>query len=148
SPIASAAPIEGSKISSPPVLNKRPALLIAAALALLAVFFWLGWYVTKHGEPQALSAFALQLRGIGTPIAWRLTEMGWGFVLGPLYLALIVLAIFRREWRVAALFAVAIALICWGAATGFQHFFARPRRLDWLVRKEPAFSYPSSHAAI
>lgn len=74
--------------------------------------------------------------------------MGWGYVLGPLYLALIALAIFRREWRVPALFAVAIALICWGTATGFQHFFARPRRLDWLIRKEPAFSYPSSHAAI
>lgn len=74
--------------------------------------------------------------------------MGWGYVLGPLYLALIVLAIFRREWRGPALFAVAIALICWGAATGFQHFFARPRRLDWLVRHETAGSYPSSHAAI
>jgi undecaprenyl-diphosphatase len=115
---------------------------------LFAVFFWLGWYVTKHGEPQALAAFALQLRGHGTGVAWRLTEMGWGYVLGPLYLALIVLAIFRPEWRVAALFAISTALICWGAATGFQHFFARPRRLDWLIRKEPAFSYPSSHAAI
>jgi membrane-associated phospholipid phosphatase len=121
---------------------------IAAAVALLAVFFWLGFYVTKHGEPHAINAFALQLRGQGTAIAWRFTEMGWGYVLGPLYLALIVLAIFRPEWRGPALFAVAIALICWGAATGFQHFFARPRRLDWLVRHETAGSYPSSHAAI
>ena len=74
--------------------------------------------------------------------------MGWGYVLGPLYVALIALAIFRPEWRRPALFAVAIALICWGAATEFQHFFARPRRTDWLIRHETAGSYPSSHAAI
>ncbi len=74
--------------------------------------------------------------------------MGWGYVLGPLYIALIALAIFRPEWRMRALFAIAIALICWGAATGFQHFFARPRRLDWLIRHETAGSYPSSHAAV
>ena len=30
----------------------------------------------------------------------------------------------------------------------FQHAFARPRRLDWVVKHETAFSYPSSHAAI
>jgi membrane-associated phospholipid phosphatase len=115
---------------------------------VLAVFFWLGFYVTKHGEPHALNALALQLRGHGTAIAWRFTEMGWGYVLGPLYVALIALAIWRPEWRRPALFAVAIGLICWGAATGSQHFFARPRRLDWLIRHETAGSYPSSHAAI
>jgi undecaprenyl-diphosphatase len=43
---------------------------------------------------------------------------------------------------------VAVALVCWGAADGFQHYFARPRRDDWLIRHEHAFSYPSSHAAI
>ena len=74
--------------------------------------------------------------------------MGWGFVLGPLYIALIVLAIFRPQWRVPALFAVAIALICWGAADALQHYFHRPRRIDWLMRHETAGSYPSSHAAI
>ncbi len=121
---------------------------VVFACIVLAVFFWLGFYVTKHGEPHTLNAFALQLRGHGTAIAWRFTEMGWGYVLGPLYVALIVLAIFRPEWRRPALFAVAIALICWGAATGFQHFFARPRRLDWLIRHETAGSYPSSHAAV
>jgi membrane-associated phospholipid phosphatase len=118
------------------------------ACILLAAFFWLGFFVTKHGEPHGLNAFAMQLRGHGSAIAWRFTEMGWGYVLGPLYIALIALAIFRPEWRRPALFAIAIALICWGAATGFQHFFARPRRLDWLIRHETAGSYPSSHAAV
>ena len=93
-------------------------------------------------------AFALALRGRGTPVAWVFTEMGWGYVLGPLYVALIALAIVRPEWRVPALFAVTMALICWGAADAFQHYFARPRRHDWLIRHETAFSYPSSHAAI
>jgi len=115
---------------------------------LFAAFLLLGRYVTTHPEPHGLSAFALALRGHGTAIAWKFTEMGWGYVLGPLYVALIVLAILRPEWRVPALFAVATGLICWGAADAFQHYFARPRRTDWLVRRETAFSYPSSHAAI
>jgi undecaprenyl-diphosphatase len=131
------------------VTDRRHAIgHVVAAFILLAVFFWLGYYVTTHPEPHALAAFALALRGHGTAIAWRFTEMGWGYVLAPLYVALIVLAIFRPEWRVPALFAVTIGLVCWGAATGFQDFFARPRRTDWLIRHETAFSYPSSHAAI
>jgi len=104
--------------------------------------------VTTHPEPPALAALALALRGRGTAIAWRFTEMGWAYVLAPLYVGLIVLAIFRPEWRVPALFSVAIGLVCWGAAAGFQQFFARPRRTDWLIRHETSFSYPSSHAAI
>jgi membrane-associated phospholipid phosphatase len=138
----------GNRISSQPDLEPRALWKIVAALALLAVFFWLGYYVTSHPEPHALAGFALQLRGHGTAVAWRFTEMGWGYVLGPLYLALIVLAIFRPEWRMPALFAVVTALICWGAASEFQHFFNRPRRTDWLIRHETAGSYPSSHAAI
>jgi undecaprenyl-diphosphatase len=131
------------------VTDRRHAIgHVVAAFVLLAVFFWLGHYVTTHPEPRALAAFALALRGHGTAIAWRFTEMGWGYVLAPLYVALIVLALLRPQWRVPALFALAIALICWGAATEFQHFFARPRRTDWLIRHETAFSYPSSHAAI
>ena len=39
-------------------------------------------------------------------------------------------------------------LLCWRGADLFQHFFARPRRLDWVVKHETSFSYPSSHAAI
>ncbi len=46
------------------------------------------------------------------------------------------------------LYLVAVALAAWGCADGFQRLFARPRRLDWLIRHEHAFSYPSSHAAI
>jgi undecaprenyl-diphosphatase len=60
----------------------------------------------------------------------------------------LIVAIVSKRWRVRALYVIAVALICWGLADGFQHFFARPRRDDWLIRHEHAFSYPSSHAAI
>ena len=131
------------------VTDRRHAIgHVIAAFILLAAVFWLGYYVTKHPEPSAFASIALALRGHGTAIAWKFTEMGWGYVLAPLYVALVALAIFRPEWRVPALFAVTIGLICWGAATGFQAFFHRPRRLDWLIRHERAFSYPSSHAAV
>ncbi|MBV8372043.1 MAG: phosphatase PAP2 family protein [Candidatus Eremiobacteraeota bacterium] len=39
-------------------------------------------------------------------------------------------------------------LLCWQLADFTQHYFMRPRRLDWVVKHETAFSYPSSHAAI
>ena len=39
-------------------------------------------------------------------------------------------------------------LLCWGAVDLAQHLFARPRRLDWVVKHETSFSFPSSHAAI
>ncbi len=131
------------------VANRSRALAhIVAALVLFAAFLWLGYYVMTHREPQALYVLALAMRGHGTGLAWAFTNMGWGYVLAPLYVALIVLAIFSPQWRVSALFAVAITLVCWGAADAFQHFFARPRRNDWLIRHETAFSYPSSHAAI
>ena len=119
-----------------------------AAFILLAAFFWLGHYVSTHPEPGALARMALAIRGHGNAIAWKFTQMGLAYVLAPLYLGLIVLAIFRPEWRVPALFAVSIALICWGTESAFQFFFARPRRLDWLIRHETAYSYPSGHATI
>ncbi|MFY9861640.1 MAG: phosphatase PAP2 family protein, partial [Candidatus Cybelea sp.] len=39
-------------------------------------------------------------------------------------------------------------LISWRAADYFQHVFARHRPLEWVVKHETTFSYPSSHAAI
>lgn len=124
------------------------AALAVVAILLFAGFFWLGLYVTHHGEPPVLWAFAQRVRGHAIGLAWIFTNMGWPQVLAPLYLVTIAIAIFKPEWRVRALYVLAVALICWGAADGFQHFFGRPRREDWLIRHEHAFSYPSSHAAI
>jgi undecaprenyl-diphosphatase len=109
---------------------------------------WLGFYVRAHGEPAALWTFARSVRGHDVGLAWIFTNAGFATVLAPLYLLCIVVAIFVPSWRLRALFVVAVALAAWGVTDGLQHYFARPRRLDWLIRHEHAFSYPSSHASI
>jgi membrane-associated phospholipid phosphatase len=122
--------------------------LAVPAIALFAGFLWLGFYVTHHGEPPLLWAFAKSVRGGAIGLAWALTNAGYAYVLAPLYAMSLLLAIFSPRWRLPALVIVATALVAWGAADQFQHYFARPRREDWLIRHEHAFSYPSSHAAI
>jgi membrane-associated phospholipid phosphatase len=119
-----------------------------AAIVLFAAFFTLGGYVVRHGEPAALWTFAQAVRGHALGLAWAFTNAGWAPVLAPLYAICLIVAAVNKRWRVRALYVVAVALISWGLADGFQHFFARPRRGDWLIRHEHAFSYPSSHAAI
>ena len=122
--------------------------LVAPAIMLFSGFWWLGLYVQHHSEPPALWAFAESVRGHAIWVAWAFTNAGWPQVLGPLYAACIAVAVFVQRWRVRMLYIVVIALTAWGSADGFQRFFARPRRADWLIRHEHAFSYPSSHAAI
>jgi len=61
---------------------------------------------------------------------------------------LLILAWRFPAWRARIVFSIVMLLLCWRGADLFQHLFARPRRLDWVVRHESAFSYPSSHAAI
>jgi membrane-associated phospholipid phosphatase len=140
----------GSRISLPPAVE-RPRqtvlALILPATILFAVFWWLGLYVTRHGEPAMLWKFAQNLRGHETGLAWAFTNAGWASVLAPIYALCILCAIFVRRWQVRLLYLLAVALAAWGCADGFQRLFARPRRLDWLIRHEHAFSYPSSHAA-
>jgi membrane-associated phospholipid phosphatase len=122
--------------------------LALPAIVLFAAFMWLGFYVKAHPEPPALLAFAHAVRGHEIGLAWIFTNAGFASVLAPLYLLCIIAAIFIPSWRLPALFVVAVALIAWGVTDGLQHYFARPRRIDWLVRHERAFSYPSSHASI
>jgi undecaprenyl-diphosphatase len=119
-----------------------------AGIILFALFFALGGYVVRHGEPAALWSFAQAVRGRAIGLAWAFTNAGWAQVLAPLYAMCLIFAAVNKRWRVRALYVILVALICWGLADGFQHFFARPRRGDWLIRHEHAFSYPSSHAAI
>lgn len=121
---------------------------VVAAIVLFAAFFELGVYVTHHGEPAMLWAFAQSARGHALGLAWALTNAGWPQVLAPLYALCLILAIVNVRWRVRSIYVVVCALVAWRAADAFQHFFARPRRGDWLIRHEHAFSYPSSHAAI
>jgi membrane-associated phospholipid phosphatase len=123
-------------------------VLALPAIVLFAGFLWLGFFVKVHGEPPALWAFAQAVRGRAVGAAWILTNIGYASVLAPLFAATALVGVVSPRWRVPALYVLAVALVCWGAADRFQLFFARPRRDDWLIRHEHAFSYPSSHAAI
>ena len=104
-------------------------------------------YVTANGEPAALFALSKSIRGHAIGLAWAFTNCGWGYVMTPLYLASIVVAVMSRQWRARMVYLVASGLVSWGAADFFQRHFGRPRRNDWLIRHEHAFSYPSSHAS-
>ena len=122
--------------------------LAIAAIVLFAGFMWLGFHVKAHGEPPALWAFAQNVRGQAIGLAWALTNAGYAYILAPLYLITLIIGVVSPRWRLPAFVILVTALIAWGAADQFQHYFARPRRDDWLIRHEHAFSYPSSHAAI
>lgn len=140
---------EDKRISSQPAVRTVAVLALAVpAIILFAGFMWLGFHVKLHGEPPAMWAFAQSVRGHQIRLAWDLTNVGYAFVLGPLYAFCVVIAIVSPRWRLPALVVLAAGLAAWGMADGFQHYFARPRRDDWLVRHEHAFSYPSSHATI
>ncbi len=124
--------------------------IVAAVIAAIAfaAFFALGWQVTRNGEPPVLAGWELALQGHSALIAWWLTWSCYPYVLAPLAVALLVVAWRVPAWRARSLFSVAMLLVCWQGADFFQHYFMRPRRLDWVVKHETAFSYPSSHAAI
>lgn len=118
-------------------------MIVAAAL-----FTVLGVQVVHFGEPAWLSDWEHALVGHSTLIAWWLTWSCYVYAMVPIAVILLIVAWLAPEWRVRILFSVVMLLLCWRGADLFQHVFARPRRLDWLVRHETTFSYPSSHAAI
>jgi membrane-associated phospholipid phosphatase len=125
----------------------RIGALINAVVAF-GVFAWLGSYVTHGGEPALFLSWERALLNHSTLIAWWLTWSCYVYVLGPAAVVLIVVAWRAPSWRGRIAFSLVMLLLCWQGADLFQHLFARPRRLDWVVRHESAFSYPSSHAAI
>lgn len=122
---------------------------VAAAIAAMAfaAFLALGFAV-EHGEPPVLAGWEIALQNHGDLIAWWLTWACYPQLLLPLGIVLLVAAWRVPAWRGRILFSLAMLLLCWQGADLFQHFFARPRRLDWVVKHETAFSYPSSHASI
>jgi membrane-associated phospholipid phosphatase len=133
--------------------NKRApyyTALIYDLLALMAfVFFYvLGRYVAAHGEPALLQTWASALFDRSTLVAWWLTWMCYVQVLLPICIALLIVAWLVPAWRIRALLSIALLLVSWRGADLFQHLFARARPLDWVVKHETAFGYPSSHAAI
>jgi membrane-associated phospholipid phosphatase len=83
-----------------------------------------------------------------TLTAWRLTWWCYPQVLVPLVAGLLVAAWRLPRWRTRVWWSVLSLLVSWRAAALLQMLFARPRRPDWVVKHETAFSYPSSHTAI
>jgi membrane-associated phospholipid phosphatase len=108
----------------------------------------LGLGVDRYGEPAALWAFDRAVVDHGAILAWWITQLGRFYVLAPLALALSIAAWLLPSWRGRILFSLVMLLLAWRAADFFQHVFARPRRLDWVLFHETSFSYPSSHATI
>ena len=125
----------------------RIAYALAAAIAA-SLFFTLGFDVTHSGEPATFLVWEHALVGHAALIAWWLTWSCYPYVLAPIAIVLLVVAWRVPAWRTRILFSVLMLLLCWRGADLAQHYFMRPRRLDWVVRHEAAFSYPSSHAAI
>jgi undecaprenyl-diphosphatase len=121
----------------------------AAFAAIAFACFWQLGRAVGHGpDPSGLLTLEVALTDRSTLIAWWLTCCGYPYVLVPVCLALIVVALRSPQWRARVGFAIFSLLISWRGADLFQHLFARPRRLDWVVKHETAYSYPSSHAAI
>lgn len=136
--------------SSHSLTTPRSRRLAAAAIALLSfsLVFGLGWYVTAFGEPLWLLPFERAVVGRGAEAAWAVTQLCYPYVLGPLGIALLVVAWRFPEWRTRVIFSLILLLLCWRGTDLLQHLYARPRRLDWVIHRETSFSFPSSHAAI
>jgi len=124
------------------------AIAAAVAVAAFALFAVLGFALRSAPDPGWLLTWEVTLQNHSTLIAWWLTWACYVQVLVPLALASLIVAWRVPAWRSRAIFAVVMLLLCWRGADLFQHVFMRPRRFDWVVRHETAFSYPSSHAAI
>lgn len=128
-------------------LRVRISALLVAIVAF-ACFVALGFDVTRHGELPSLFAWEQTLVDHSTLIAWWLTRCGHPAVLVPIAVVLLLVAWRAPQWRARIVFSILMLLLCWRGADLAQHLFARPRRLDWIVKHETTFSYPSSHAAI
>ncbi|HET6276733.1 MAG TPA: phosphatase PAP2 family protein [Candidatus Cybelea sp.] len=118
------------------------------AVIAFGFFLLLGMEVSRRGEPPLLLGWEHGWFDHSTLVAWRLTESCYPRVLIPIGIVLLILAVALRNWRVRILTSIASLLIAWRGADFFQHYFARPRPVEWAIKHELSFSYPSSHAAI
>lgn len=136
--------------SKPFLTTPRSTRLVLGATAILAflLFLAIGWYVMHFGEPAPLVAFERATVDHATLLALTFTKACYPYVLGPLGIVLLILAWRFPTWRARILFSLVMLLLCWRVAALFQHLFARPRRLDWVLIHEKSFSFPSSHASI
>jgi len=118
------------------------------AVIAAALFMVLGRSVGSAPDPDVLATWEHALAGHSALVAWWLTWSCYVFALVPIAIALLIVAWRAPAWRARVIFSLIVLVLCWRGADLLQHVFARPRRLDWIVKHETAFSYPSSHAAI
>ncbi|HEV3092020.1 MAG TPA: phosphatase PAP2 family protein [Candidatus Cybelea sp.] len=124
------------------------ALYLIAALLAFAAFIALGRDVVASGEPGAFVPLEQSAFDHSTLVAWWLTWACYPAVLIPICIVLSILAWRFPAWRARLLLSLVSLLVSWRAADLFQHVFERARPLQWVVKHETSFSYPSSHAAI
>jgi len=134
-------------------LQRSPNRSVAAIAFLFAaisgaLFFVLGSRVA-HRPPSAGDLWlSLRFHDRSDLIAWILSWSCYMYVLGPLCIALVIVALRYPQWRNRVVFSLILLLLTWVSSDFFQRVFMRPRRVDWLVKHETAFSYPSTHADI
>lgn len=121
---------------------------LAVGVVAFALFLALAHAVGRVPDPNPLMTIEASWVNHSTLVAWWFTWFGYAYVLVPACLVLVAVAIRYPAWRWAVAVAIVTLLLGWRGADFFQHLFARPRRLDWVVKHETAFSFPSSHAAI
>lgn len=141
-----AIPTKSTCLQRAPNTRATVRYLLVAILAY-GLFFALGIAVA-HRLPGDLDVASHVLIGHGNLIAWILTESVYLAFLAPLCLLLLAVAIVRPQWRARIVVSVIVLVVMWAASDALQHFFMRPRRLDWIVKHETAFSYPSTHATL
>jgi membrane-associated phospholipid phosphatase len=121
---------------------------LAIAVVAFALFLALGYAVDHAPDLGWLMQAEIGWVAHATMFAWWITWFGFFQVLLPIALVLAIVAIAVPSWRSRLTFAILALLIAWRGTDAWQHFFARPRRPDWVIKHELSFSYPSSHATI
>ena len=127
---------------------RRRIIALACALVSFGLLLWLGLAVGHAADPGWMMAPETAWVNHSTLVAWRITWFGYPQILVPLALVSIGVAVRFPAWRWRVAFAILALLLAWQGADLLQHHFMRPRRLDWVVKHETSFSFPSSHAAI
>jgi undecaprenyl-diphosphatase len=126
----------------------RRLALIGIALGSFALFFGIGISLDHTPDPGWLMFAETQWVNHLTTLAWIVTWFGFFQVLLPIAIALAIVAVAVPSWRERIVFAILSLLIAWRGTDTWQHYFARPRRPDWVIKHELSFSYPSSHTTI
>jgi len=108
----------------------------------------LGHAVDHAPDPGWLMQAEIRWVNHAALLAWWITWFGFFQLLLPIGITLAIVAVAVPTWRSRLTFAILALLIAWRGTDAWQHFFARPRRPDWIIKHELSFSYPSSHTTI